>query len=118
MPSPDVRETTPAATTDTPPAVDGGAGSTAAPDGAVTVAEAAGFLGLSPSRVRQLARDGRLEVVGTAPLRLSGRSLARHRDERGGPAHADDGPAPPVPAQGAPPLMHWDGRARRWVPPR
>ncbi|PPK94610.1 hypothetical protein CLV92_107113 [Kineococcus xinjiangensis] len=116
---------------------------TATPDApvssAVTAAEAAGALGLSPARVRQLARDGRLEVVDTSPLRVSWTSVARHQEERAGSGptgrapgsprdrrgaahdaaatrHADDGSA--AQEEHHAPRLRWDGRARRWVAAR
>ena len=100
-------------TSDTP------AAATAA-DGSATAAEAADALGLSAARVRQLARDGRLDVVATGPVRVSWASVTRHREERTGsvPAARSAGTAEGPAAQEAPARTRWDGRARRWVPAR
>ena len=104
-------------TSDTP------AAATAA-DGSATAAEAADALGLSAARVRQLARDGRLDVVATGPVRVSWASVTRHREERTGSVPAArsagtaEGSAEGPAAQEAPARTRWDGRARRWVPAR
>lgn len=55
---------------------------TLTPGEAYTAAEAARVLGLSPKRVRQLAEEGRLDVVEAGPLRVSAVSVLRVRDER------------------------------------
>ena len=88
------------------------------PAGSVTATDAAGGLGLSPARVRQLARDGRLELVHARPLRLSTSSVRRHRDEREGTTPPRSAvPAPPE-SPAPPRRVRWDGRAREWVPVR
>ena len=56
-------------------------------DEAYTAAEAARVLGLSPKRVRQLAGEGRLDVVEAGPLRVSAVSVLRVRDERRDDVH-------------------------------
>lgn len=52
------------------------------PGEAYTAAEAARVLELSPKRVRQLAEEGRLDVVQSGPLRVSAVSVLRTRDAR------------------------------------